>query len=348
MAGAPDPADAERSDDPPLQLQGHGRQVLQTTGGVLAEEVRRCPREHAPRLDAQEMADVRERINPLDGQLAVTAPVGRHLFRLVGVDQHAGVLGEVEVHVDGRRFADGAGREQAAGVLDGRKRVAVPQRIPHAGALDGRDDPVALRDARRHRLVLDDVEAGGGSSHAEIGGPLDLRGDASHLRSELSDGPRDVAAVGDAEAAGHALVAAVLLSGAVVIVSHGDHLEPRVDRQRLRDDPMPTTAEDHHPPPIRCTHRCQLLSSRPRYQRTATWVGSARGLPRPRPRAGRCRQSSASCDGRRRARRLGTAAAGRCARPPRTRWPAAKSRLCIAGRARPIRTARPADRARSL
>ena len=83
---------------------------LQTTVGVLAEEVRRCPREHAPRLYTQEMADVRERINPLDGQLAVTAPVGRHLLRLVGVEQHAGVLGEVEVYVDGRRFADSARR----------------------------------------------------------------------------------------------------------------------------------------------------------------------------------------------------------------------------------------------
>ena len=60
--------------------------------------------------------------------------------------------------------------------------------------------------------------------------------DAGHLRSELPDGRRDTAAVGDAETPGHALVAPVLLIEAVVIVSDRDHLEPRVDCQGLRDD----------------------------------------------------------------------------------------------------------------
>ena len=154
------------------------------------------------------MRDVAERIDPLDGQLphravpqsAVGAvevgsdlmgvPIQRRIARLPGPPGRTGVLGEVEIDVDGVRLADRAAGDLLARVQHRRHEVSVPQQEFNSTPLHRLDQPIRIRPARRQRLVLHDMLAGQGRAHAQVTVPFGLGTDDGYLDVKLAQGAR--------------------------------------------------------------------------------------------------------------------------------------------------------------
>ena len=176
----------------------------------------------APDGDAKQLVKVGQRVNAFESQFSETVPTDLDLLRLAGAEQGAGVLGEIEVHVDGARLTEITGGEDGFGLADGGEGVPAPHQEPHAGALDGCDNPVAVGETERQRLVLDDVQAGLGSLHGEGGVAGHFRRDARDLRLEAVQRGRYAREIREAEGGGGGRIACVRPIGRGFIVGHGE------------------------------------------------------------------------------------------------------------------------------